>query len=61
MSILLIHLMVHIELGTSDSSGANCESINSSYLLGEDDTYEDALLSVIYSPVLVPTLYYPTN
>jgi hypothetical protein len=49
--------MVHIYQGTSDSSGAACETINSSYVLGEDDTYEDSFLSVMYSPIIAPTLY----
>jgi len=48
--------MVYIHQGTSASSGANCESINSSYELGEDSTYQDTLLSVMYSPIIVPTL-----
>lgn len=54
--ILLIHLMVHIKQGTSASSGASCENINSSYELGEDSTYQDTFLSVMYSPIIVPTL-----
>ena len=56
MPLLLIHLMVHIKQGVSASSGASCESINSSYELGEDSTYQDTLLSVMYSPIIVPTL-----
>ncbi len=48
--------MVYIHQGTSATCCANCESINSSYELGEDSTYQDTLLSVMYSPIIVPTL-----
>ena len=56
MPIILIHLMVHIKIGVN-ASCCCCDSINSSFTLDKNLTYKDTFLSVMYSPIIVPTLY----
>jgi len=58
MLIILIYPMVHIRKGVSVTCCCPCDNINSSYSLGKDNTYQDTFLSVIYSPIIVPTLYF---
>lgn len=55
--LILIHLMVHIKMGVNVTCCSGCDTINSSYSLAEDMTYKDTFLSVMYSPIIVPTLY----
>ena len=56
MLALLIHLIIHIKQGVSATCCSNCESINSSYVLDRNMTYQDTFVSILYSPILVPTL-----
>jgi len=48
--------MAHIKMG-ENATCCCCDSINSSFSLGKDNTYKDTFLSVMYSPIIVPTLY----